>query len=113
MASTGIDTTAELTHRNNELVSPSSEKSFDEKLHYAKDVEVGSSSEEDSEDGEVLNDARDLVTHVISVEDDPELSPWTFRSAIIGLGLSCFGGVLGMKFLFIIFLTLFILFSQS
>lgn len=101
MASTGIDTTAEVTHRNNELVSPSSEKSYDEKHHYVKDVEVGSSSEEDSEDGEVLNDARDLVTHVISVEDDPELSPWTFRSAIIGLGLSCFGGVLGKKYSFI------------
>jgi hypothetical protein len=44
---------------------------------------------------EVLQNERDIVTHVISVEDDPSLSPWTFRSFFIGIGLSVFGGILG------------------
>jgi hypothetical protein len=43
----------------------------------------------------VLQNERDIVTHVISVEDDPSLNPWTFRSFFIGIGLSAFGGVLG------------------
>lgn len=60
-----------------------------------KDVESGTSLSEETDDGEVLSDARDLVTHVISVEDDPTLNPWTFRVLVIGLGLSAFGGVLG------------------
>ena len=60
------------------------------------DVESGASLSGDSDsDVEVLNDARDLITHVISVEDDPTLNCWTFRVLVIGLGLSTFGGVLG------------------
>ena len=45
---------------------------------------------DDEEEGieEILADARDLITHVISVEDDPSLNPWTFRVLIIGIGLS-------------------------
>ena len=62
----------------------------------AKDVESSAASvDEVSEDGEVLSDVRDLITHVISVDDDPSLNPWTFRTLAIGLGLSTFGGVLG------------------
>lgn len=71
--------------------------SIDEKIHYKDklDLEAASTSEDSSDDGEIVHDARDLVTHVISVEDDPSLNPWTFRSFFIGLGLSTFGGVLG------------------
>jgi hypothetical protein len=43
----------------------------------------------------VLQNERDIVTHVISVDDDPSLNPWTFRSFFLGIGLSAFGGVLG------------------
>ncbi len=45
----------------------------------------------------VLQNERDIVTHVISVHDDPSLNPWTFRSFFIGIGLSAFGGVLGER----------------
>jgi hypothetical protein len=45
----------------------------------------------------VLQNERDIVTHVISIHDDPSLSPWTFRSFFIGIGLSAFGGVLGKR----------------
>lgn len=54
------------------------------------DVESTSGS-----DTTVLQNERDIVTHVISVDDDPSLNPWTFRSFFLGIGLSAFGGVLG------------------
>ncbi|KAF7718427.1 Uncharacterized protein PECH_005906 [Penicillium ucsense] len=41
-----------------------------------------------------LEDAEEIVTHVIHVDDDPSLSPWTFRMFFIGIGLSAFGAVL-------------------
>ena len=46
-------------------------------------------------DTAVLRNERDIVTHIISVHDDPSLNPWTLRSFIIGIGLSAFGGILG------------------
>ncbi|KAH8115217.1 OPT oligopeptide transporter protein-domain-containing protein [Phellopilus nigrolimitatus] len=92
------------------LPSSVSEKSPDDEKAGAaalsKDVESSSltPSDEDTDEaegeGEVLSDARDLVTHVISVDDDPSLSPWTFRVAVIGLGLSTFGGVLAEIYYF-------------
>ncbi|KAI0057185.1 OPT superfamily oligopeptide transporter [Artomyces pyxidatus] len=78
---------------------PSDEKlsSVDEKAPYHKtDVE----SSTDSDVSEVLADERDLVTHVISLDDDPTLSPWTFRSFFLGIGLSAFGGVLAEIYYF-------------
>ncbi|KAH8985991.1 OPT oligopeptide transporter protein-domain-containing protein [Lactarius hatsudake] len=48
----------------------------------------------------VLRNERDLVTHVISVHDDPSLNPWTFRAFFIGIGLSTFGGVLAEIYYF-------------
>ncbi|KAI9442368.1 OPT oligopeptide transporter [Lactarius indigo] len=47
-----------------------------------------------------LQNERDIVTHVISVHDDPSLSPWTFRSFFIGIGLSAFGGILAEIYYF-------------
>ncbi|KAK7535339.1 OPT oligopeptide transporter protein-domain-containing protein [Phyllosticta citribraziliensis] len=48
----------------------------------------------------VLSDAKDLVTHVLHVDDDPSLSPWTFRAISIGTGLSIFSSVLQTIFYF-------------
>lgn len=36
--------------------------------------------------------ARELVTEVISTDDDPSLNPWTFRMWFIGIGISVFAG---------------------
>ncbi|KAI0298904.1 OPT oligopeptide transporter protein-domain-containing protein [Russula brevipes] len=36
----------------------------------------------------VLAEDRDLVAHIISVDDDPSLNPYTIRSFLIGIGLS-------------------------
>ncbi|KAF8552269.1 OPT superfamily oligopeptide transporter [Imleria badia] len=48
----------------------------------------------------VLNSERGLITHVISVDDDPSLNPWTFRAFFLGLGLSAFGGSLAEIYYF-------------
>ena len=62
-----------------------------EKVDHSK-TDVESTTETDAA---VLRNERDIVTHVISVHDDPSLNPWTFRSFFIGIGLSTFGGILG------------------
>ncbi|KAG2353183.1 OPT oligopeptide transporter protein-domain-containing protein [Suillus spraguei] len=73
-----------------------SDKSFDGK----GDVETATvDAASDSEEG-VLSNERDIATHVISVDDDPSLNPWTFRAFFIGLGLSTFGGVLAEIYYF-------------
>lgn len=33
---------------------------------------------------DVVSSADDLVTHVIQVEDDPSINPWTFRMLFLG-----------------------------
>ncbi|KAF8843591.1 OPT superfamily oligopeptide transporter [Paxillus ammoniavirescens] len=73
----------------------------DEKSHYARvDVEASSTEPNDSGSDVVLHDERGIVTHVISVDDDLSLNPWTFRSFSIGLGLSAFGGSLAEIYYF-------------
>ncbi|KAI0058142.1 OPT superfamily oligopeptide transporter [Artomyces pyxidatus] len=69
----------------------------DEKAVYVK-ADVESTTASDVSD--VLEDARDIVTRVISTEDDPTLNPWTFRAFFIGIGLSAFGGVLAEIYYF-------------
>jgi hypothetical protein len=102
MASTDIGIDAVPVLPSHTQVESSPTESLNEKRSFDRDVEDASDADKPDTDvdGEstvgVLNDARDIVTHVISVEDDPSLSPWTFRTLVIGLGLSTFGGVLGM-----------------
>jgi len=50
---------------------------------------------DDYDSNEVLQDERDIVTRVLSVDDDPTLSPWTLRAFVIAIGLSVFAGALG------------------
>lgn len=40
----------------------------------------------------------DVATRLISLEDDPTLPVFTLRMWFLGLGLSCFGAVLGQIF---------------
>ncbi|KAK3677023.1 hypothetical protein LTR78_003228 [Recurvomyces mirabilis] len=44
--------------------------------------------------------AKDLVTQVLHVDDDPTLNPYTFRVFFLGVGLSIFGSVLQEIFYF-------------
>lgn len=86
------------------VLSDNGDHSFqsDEKFHYAKaDVEVGLEATSNPHVGDasdtVLHTEREIATHIISVDDDPSLNPWTFRAFFLGLGLSAFGGSLGMS----------------
>ncbi|KAN0076946.1 OPT oligopeptide transporter domain containing protein [Tylopilus felleus] len=75
-----------------------SEKSIerDEKSYYVQaDIEVASDPPTDAGSDIVLNTEREIATHIIPVDDDPSLNPWTFRAFFLGLGLSAFGGTLG------------------
>lgn len=81
----------------NRIPRATDKKSFDvkEKSYCVKgDIET-STEEDDTNEIVVLQNEREIATHVISVDDDPSLSPWTFRVAFISLGLSAFGGSLG------------------
>ncbi|KAG2353184.1 OPT oligopeptide transporter [Suillus spraguei] len=73
-----------------EKAPSTSDKSFDGK----GDIETATVDAPDGSEEGVLSNERDIATHVISVDDDPSLNPWTFRAFFIGLGLSTFGGVL-------------------
>jgi len=42
------------------------------------------SKEDHFGEADVISDAKDIVTHVIHVDDDPTLSPWTFRAFFLG-----------------------------
>ncbi|KAK9388446.1 OPT superfamily oligopeptide transporter [Lipomyces mesembrius] len=42
----------------------------------------------------VINNAQEVVTHVLHVDDDPTLNPWTFRAFFLGCGLAIFASVL-------------------
>ncbi len=55
-------------------------------VHSIDDVpEFDASKEDHFGEVTVLSDAKDLVTHVIHVDDDPTLSPWTFRAFFLGI----------------------------
>ncbi|GLB40284.1 putative oligopeptide transporter [Lyophyllum shimeji] len=74
---------------------------LDEKIDVDRgDLESIDKVDFDSNDFIVLENERDLVTHVIGVADDPSLNPWTLRAFIIGIGLSAFGGVLAEIYYF-------------
>ncbi|KIK49245.1 hypothetical protein CY34DRAFT_20247 [Suillus luteus UH-Slu-Lm8-n1] len=86
----------------NRIPRATDKKSFDvkEKSYCVKgDIET-STEEDDTNEIVVLQNEREIATHVISVDDDPSLSPWTFRVAFISLGLSAFGGSLAQIYYF-------------
>lgn len=36
-------------------------------------------------EADVLRTAKDVLTHIVHMDDDPTLSPWTFRAFFIGM----------------------------
>lgn len=63
----------------------------DEKYVSEEVVEVT----DDRDGNKVLQDERDIITRVLSVDDDPSLRASTLRAFVIGIGLSAFAGGLG------------------
>ncbi|OAX33026.1 OPT-domain-containing protein [Rhizopogon vinicolor AM-OR11-026] len=62
--------------------------------------DVETATVDDHSEKVVLSDERDIATHVISVDDDTTLNPWTFRAFFLGIGLSTFGGILAEIYYF-------------
>ena len=90
-------------HPSGERTPPAGPKRTDEEQAYhekngsitaasarGSDTDSSYDARKDDHFGEatVITDAKELVTHVLHVDDDPSLSPWTFRSLLIGMPLS-------------------------
>ncbi|KAI5117568.1 hypothetical protein M0805_009646 [Coniferiporia weirii] len=76
--------------------------SKDEKASVSIDSTPADVWDDGSPDGreKVIVTDVDVATRLISLEDDPTLPVLTFRTWFLGLGLSCFGAVLGQIFYF-------------
>lgn len=73
------------------LADDSNSDHIGEKDVFAKDVQLPSDSDpEDLGVGSVvpLSTAEDIVTHVIGLDDDPTVNPWTFRMFAIGKAMT-------------------------
>jgi hypothetical protein len=55
-------------------------------LEKGQTVRIGEDDDYDSD--QVVSTAQDLVTHIIKVEDDPSLNPWSFRMVFLGMTTS-------------------------
>ncbi|KAL6909302.1 OPT oligopeptide transporter domain-containing protein [Trichoderma evansii] len=66
------------------------------------DIDDGYDVRKENRYGEitVIDNAKDLITHVLHVDDNPDDSPWTFRAVVIGLILCIFASVLQEIFYF-------------
>lgn len=91
----------------NEKAPPSP---LDEKQDLKGDIETAHAP---STEFAVLEDERDIATHVITVTDDETLNPWTIRVLILGLGLSAFGDVLGSSYMLCRWLPLIAIFTSQ
>lgn len=60
-----------------------------------RDIDIGENGKERPIETDV-----DVTTRLISLDDDPTLPVYTFRMWFLGLGLACFGSVLGQIFYF-------------
>ena len=69
-----------------EFVDPKDSGSV-EKLDY---ITSSLSNDEDKQYSKPPTTARDLVSEVLTLDDDPSLDPWTFRMWFLGIGLSMF-----------------------
>ncbi|KAJ3542748.1 hypothetical protein NMY22_g3390 [Coprinellus aureogranulatus] len=60
-----------------------------------RDIDLGADGKERPIETDI-----DVATRLISLEDDPTLPCFTFRMWFLGIGLACFGAVLGQIFYF-------------
>ncbi|KAL7932812.1 OPT oligopeptide transporter domain-containing protein [Trichoderma chlorosporum] len=87
--------------------------SNEKKSHLNADIEKTTSFIDDENEGDydvrkenhfgevtVIDNAKDLITHVLHVDDNPNETPWTFRAMLIGLILCIFASVLQEIFYF-------------
>jgi OPT family oligopeptide transporter len=77
---------------NEKAGAPEHVEYLDAKQGKLSTVEYASSDEENQAASKPPRTARDLVTEVLEVEDDPTINPWTFRMWFIGMGMAVFAG---------------------
>lgn len=98
VAADGKETGEKEKHHEITPENPASNNAISEKK-LGMDAEVEraiSFAEEENDDGydvrkenrfgeaAVIDNAKDLITHVLHVDDNPDDSPWTFRAVVIG-----------------------------
>ncbi|KAI0819456.1 OPT oligopeptide transporter [Trametes gibbosa] len=86
---------SDLPHSESESFS---EKDVKEDLSHKVDVEAMSA--EDDVGSAIIEKDEDVALEVISTEDDPTLPVFTFRTLILGIGLSAFTSVLATIYTF-------------
>lgn len=70
------------------VVSP--DYSNGRRLKEESDAKAVADVDVDTDSNEVISSAAEIVTHVIDVEDDPSINPWTFRMIFLGKGTMIF-----------------------
>lgn len=90
-----VDATTESQAKQYTQVDSKPVESADQKDNATinEDFEIGDPLEKDATLHHPANQT-DVLTHTIHLEDDPSLPAITFRSLLLGVGLSIFGGVL-------------------
>ena len=90
MATQRPDRTRGNTDIHNEERGETSSNDFDKKTPSPEITYMGeepyfhATKEDHFGEAAVLTDAKDVLTHVLHVDDDPTLSPWTFRAFFLG-----------------------------
>jgi hypothetical protein len=87
-ARTDTDKVSRESEKVTQTSAPDSEKAFHRKLditYVSDELPLFDAAKEDHfGETAILTDAKDVLTHVIHVDDDPSLSPWTFRAFFLG-----------------------------
>lgn len=104
-----VDTAAPVPNSTSQTTKPNWRDQVHQSEYVATDVEKSGLQAKPvpvrDDDGEEYfaqppTTAMDLVTEVIHATDDPTLNPWTFRTFLLGMILSIFGGTLASIFYF-------------
>jgi YD repeat-containing protein len=69
---------------------------FADEKRVARSITSDSDGEKETHKRKAPKTPRELVSEILMVEDDPSVNPWTFRMWFIGIGVSVFGGFVGM-----------------
>ncbi|KAF2399029.1 OPT superfamily oligopeptide transporter [Trichodelitschia bisporula] len=81
-----------ITYRGEKDVSAEHVEYIDAKKPIVAVEEESVDHDDDKRYNKPPKTARELVTEILLVEDDPTVNPWTFRMWFIGIGMSVFAG---------------------
>lgn len=75
------------TGKNSPLDSEKAYKNSATDINYVADAPpiFDAAKEDHFGEADILTTAKDVLTHIVHVDDDPSLSPWTFRAFFLGM----------------------------